>query len=204
MPLSKLIIGNTRGFIRGKTLATLNDIPASIDTYTKSQIDSKLNGKANSSHTHNISDISGLQNQLNNFVTADQVYEIIENANKFDDGDSIHITSLPYTFVVGFFPGHIIIKAGSTFTIRAAYLTGSGGGQSTASFDCTISNDTTIYNNNTSIKVFQSYLGSSRAYFYLKLSTSGILSADAYFENYSIINSTIRVTLASIICEVYR
>ena len=77
--LSKLIIGNTRGFIRGKTLATLNDIPASIDTYTKSQIDSKLNGKANTSHTHSISNISGLQNQLNNFVTESEIDSIIES-----------------------------------------------------------------------------------------------------------------------------
>ena len=65
--LSKLIIGNTRGFIRGKALATLNDIPSTVDTYTKSQIDNKLNGKANTSHTHS------------QYVTTSQLDSIIAN-----------------------------------------------------------------------------------------------------------------------------
>ena len=65
--LKKLIIGNTRGFIRGKALATLNDIPSTVDTYTKSQIDSKLNGKANTNHTHS------------QYVTTSQIDNIIED-----------------------------------------------------------------------------------------------------------------------------
>ena len=65
--LNKLIIGNTRGFIRGKALATLNDIPSTVDTYTKSQIDSKLAGKANASHTHS------------QYVTTSQINSIIED-----------------------------------------------------------------------------------------------------------------------------
>lgn len=39
----------------------------------------ELNGKANTSHTHSISNISGLQNQLNNFVTESEIDSIIES-----------------------------------------------------------------------------------------------------------------------------
>lgn len=39
----------------------------------------ELNGKANTSHTHSISNISGLQNQLNNFVTESEIDGIIES-----------------------------------------------------------------------------------------------------------------------------
>lgn len=39
----------------------------------------ELNGKANTSHTHSISNISGLQNQLNNFVTESEISGIIES-----------------------------------------------------------------------------------------------------------------------------
>lgn len=64
--LKKLIIGNTRGFIRGKTLATTDDLTSYSPTshnhddryYTETETNNLLNGKANSSHNHSASDIT--------------------------------------------------------------------------------------------------------------------------------------------------
>lgn len=61
--LQKLIIGNNYGFIRGKRLATLNE----------------LNGKANTNHTHTISDVTNLQSTLNQYVTESEIDGIIES-----------------------------------------------------------------------------------------------------------------------------
>lgn len=54
----KLILGSTKIFGLGKELAFASDIPSGSDTYSKAEIDSKLNGKANSSHTHSASQIT--------------------------------------------------------------------------------------------------------------------------------------------------
>lgn len=64
--LKKLIIGNTRGFIRGKTLATTDDLTGYSPTshthddryYTETETDNLLNGKANNGHAHSASDIT--------------------------------------------------------------------------------------------------------------------------------------------------
>lgn len=71
--LAKLIIGNTKGFIRGKALATADDLtnysPVSHTHddryYTETETNSLLNGKANASHTHTIAQVTNLQTTLN-------------------------------------------------------------------------------------------------------------------------------------------
>ena len=64
--LQKLIIGNTRGFIRGKTLAVTDDLTGYSPVnhnhddryYTETETDNLLNNKANKSHSHSTSDIT--------------------------------------------------------------------------------------------------------------------------------------------------
>ena len=60
-----MIIGTSKGFIRGKALSTEGH------THTIAQVtnlQTTLNGKANSSHTHSTSQISGLQNYVLNLI----------------------------------------------------------------------------------------------------------------------------------------
>lgn len=64
--LSKLIIGNTKGFIRGKALSTEGH------THTIAQVTSlqdTLNGKANALHTHTTSQVTGLESYVKNVVS---------------------------------------------------------------------------------------------------------------------------------------
>lgn len=57
-PFLKWISGPTAAFVNKKQLAFKSDIPAEVDTYTKSEIDSKLSSKANSTHNHSASNIT--------------------------------------------------------------------------------------------------------------------------------------------------
>ena len=52
------IRGLTKAFVNQRELAYKSDIPSGTDTYTRSEIDSKLNGKANTSHNHSASQIT--------------------------------------------------------------------------------------------------------------------------------------------------
>ena len=65
--LAKLIVGSTKGFIRGKALSTEGH------THTIAQVtnlQTTLNGKANSSHSHSISQITNLQTEINSLKTS--------------------------------------------------------------------------------------------------------------------------------------
>ena len=64
--LAKLVIGNNYGFIRGQRLATAGELSGYSPVshahddryYTETETNNLLNGKANSSHTHSVNDIT--------------------------------------------------------------------------------------------------------------------------------------------------
>ena len=88
--LAKLIVGSTKGFIRGKALSTEGH------THTIAQVtnlQTTLNGKANSSHSHSISQITNLQSEINSLKTSvSEGKALIANAIT-DNGGSVSSTA---------------------------------------------------------------------------------------------------------------
>lgn len=102
--------GISQGAYDGSAAKSINVTASSVGAYTKSEVDGKLSGKANSSHTHAAADITS--------VNASAITGVI---------DAVHLPSFVDDVIEGYYSNSKFYKTKSSDGVYATEITGESG-----------------------------------------------------------------------------
>lgn len=102
--------GTSQGAYDGSAAKSINVTASSVGAYTTAEVDSKLNGKANSSHTHVAADITS--------VNASAITGVI---------DAAHLPSFVDDVIEGYYSSSKFYKTKSSDGVYATEITGESG-----------------------------------------------------------------------------